>query len=95
LTAHNDPERHWSGDDGLQYSEIINRIKGAIVEYEQGKKEGKYVDVHNYQFTPQSLAFLADTLYGLGLTELRVHRLYETVTNTFEFCIVLKKYSSR
>lgn len=44
-----------------------------------------------HQFTPQGLAFIVDALHALGHTELRVHRLYETVQNSDEFGIVLQK----
>jgi len=49
------------------------------------------VDTLRFQFTPQGLAFVVDTLYSLGLTKLRVHRLYETVQNSDEFGMVLRK----
>lgn len=53
LTCHNDPSRHWAGDHGD--AEIdVERIKGAINEYEKAKIENRYIDVHSLQFTPSS-----------------------------------------
>lgn len=49
------------------------------------------LEVHNYKFTPQGLAFIIDTLYELELTDLHVHRLYETIYGSNEFTIVLKR----
>lgn len=92
LTVHKDVTGHWSGQSGTPYSNtVVEQLQSAVAEYEQGIADRKYIDVHNYHFTPQSLPFLVDTIYNLGLTELRVHRLYETVNGQFEFGIVLKK----
>jgi hypothetical protein len=92
LTVHNDVTRHWSGLSGAVYpNNLVERLLNSVAEYDQGMAEKKYIDVHNYHFTPQSLAFIVDTVYNLGLTNMRVHRLYETLEGRFEFGVVLKK----
>lgn len=92
LTVHSDVARHWSGLNGALFPDyFLDRVKSALAEYEAGMTEKKYIDVHNYHFTPQSLAFIVDAVYNLGLANLRVHRLYETLEGRFEFGIVLKK----
>lgn len=92
LTVHNDVPKHWAGDHGPQYPRaVLELLRNGVAEYETSVQEHTYVDVHHYNFTPQGLAFIVDTLHNLGLTELRVHRLYETVKDRFEFGIVLKK----
>jgi hypothetical protein len=92
LTVHNEVARHWSGQNGSPYPKnYLERLRQSLTEFEQGLAEERYIDVHNYHFTPQSLAFIVDTVYNLGLTSLRVHRLYETLQGHFEFGIVLKK----
>ena len=95
LTQHNNAGMHWQGKHGPLYSaDIVSRIVGSFQEYATAEANGGFVDVHTYQFTPQGLAFMVDILYELGLTDLRVHRLYETLENKIEFCLVLKKCSS-
>ena len=93
----NDAEKNWHGEYGFPYEdasdkEFLEKVKEAIDLFEQGKKSnGVAVDVLQYHFTPNSLAFIVDSLYGLGLTNLRVHRLYDTLANSDEFNIVLKR----
>lgn len=92
LTVHNDVARHWREQSGVPYpTNYLERLQQSVNEFEQGLAEKKYIDVHNYHFTPQSLAFIVDTVYNLGLTNIRVHRLYETLEGQFEFGIVFKK----
>jgi hypothetical protein len=67
------------------------RLQDAIGEWITGSKSGGYVDVHNYQFTPESLLHLVEHLGAMGLTDLHVHRLYPPPRSSPEFGIVLKK----
>lgn len=91
LVGHNDVAHHWKGAHGAPYSPDLERMKLAVKEYQDHLAANIYIDVHNYHFTPQGLAFIVDTLYNLGLTEMRVHRLYDTLDGHFEFGIVLKR----
>ena len=91
---------YWAGNASIYLEEksrkeISKMIKGYVDLYGQTLKEGSFVDLHNYRFIPQSMAFLVRTLYDLGLIDLRVHRVYETVLDGIEFAIVLKKCISR
>jgi hypothetical protein len=92
--THNSAQEHWkSGEQqnhGPRYKDK-SLFGAAMQEFREAKESGKYLDVHNYQFVPQGLAHIVDMLYEMGLTKLRVHRLYETVLDHFEFGIVLKK----
>jgi predicted SAM-dependent methyltransferase len=94
VTTHNVANRHWKTglhqDHGPQYR-VKSAYEAAVKEYLDAKASNAYVDVHNYQFTPQGLAHIVDMLYEMRLTNLRVHRLYETVIDQFEFAIVLRK----
>lgn len=92
LTQHNVAYYHWSGRHDPPFPEnLIERLKLALVEYESAKRGEETYYVNNYQFTPQSLAHIVDTLHRMGLTSLRVHRVYETLLNQLEFFIVLQK----
>lgn len=74
---------------------ISSMIQLYIGEYQKHSKAGTFLDLHNYRFIPQSMAFIVRTLYDLNLIDLRVHRLYETVRDGIEFGIVLKKCTLR
>lgn len=90
LTTHNDPGRHWSGDHGAPvHAEQPERLRDAVRAYVSSG--GSYIDVHAWQFTPQSFRTIAETLYTLALSPLRVLRLYATTKGWNEFYVVLQK----
>lgn len=91
LTTHNDSERHWAGDHAdLGYEEsITERTDAAIQEYVAAN--GKYIDVHAWQFTPRSFRSLMKGLFDLSYTEFVVERVYETPRSNIEFTAVLRK----
>jgi hypothetical protein len=92
LTQHNDPEKHWKGEhDTLDASLVAGRIRGALIEFDVARRQSSYVDVYNYQFTPQSLSMAVNILHELHISPMKVHQVYETVKGQIEFCIVLKK----
>lgn len=84
LTTHNDALRHWQGDHGDPNGRE-DAIRGAIAEHSMGQ----YVDVHAWQFTPDSLRKIVSAVApGIGLRPLRV---YQTPFGAGEFCAVLQK----
>jgi hypothetical protein len=92
----NDAEKNWHGEysfpyEGASDKTFLGKLKKAIAEYQADKFSLDYVDVLRYQFTPHTLALIVDSLYDLGLTSMRVHRLYDTVADTDEFSLVLKR----
>lgn len=99
LQVANDAHKNWHGEYGFPYEDasdegFLNKIKLAIADYQNTDNNNAaidHVDVLRYHFTPHSLAFTVDTLYALGLTDLRVHRLYETLADSAEFGMVLKR----
>jgi len=66
MLAHNNALRHWMGDHGAagELKGDIENIKEAITEF-QGA-DG-YIDVHCWQFTPQSFVKLLQDLRSLDL----------------------------
>ena len=86
LTTHNEPLRHWQGEHGIP-SQDVGKIRAALVETESS--QGKYVDVHAWQFTPRSFRTTMNTINDLGLAPLRPVRVYETPFGRCEFCAVL------
>jgi len=90
LTQHNVAYDHWSGRHDPPFPEnLVERLKLALDEYESANQTAETYFV-NYQFTPQSLSHIVDTLHRMGLTSLRVHRVYETLRNQLEFFVVLQ-----
>lgn len=90
LVTHNDPVRHWRGDHGeVGAIERRRRVGEALSLWRSG--EGEYLDVHAWQFTPESFADLLDTLARLELCAFEVERVYDTPRDRAEFCAVLRR----
>lgn len=87
FTTHNDPVRHWAGDHGeISYS--IDNVKAAINEY---KNADGILDVHAWQFTPETFAEIINELTRLELISFEIVQVYPTLRNEFEFKVVLRK----
>jgi len=85
LTTHNDSARHWNGDhEQPGVNAEPQRITQAIHECE--KADGDYIDVHAWQFTPQTFRSLMNQLVAIGLTTLRPVCLPGTPHAQNEFC---------
>ena len=90
LVTHNDPVRHWRGDHGgVGDDERRRRAAEAIAAYR--RSAGDYLDVHAWQFTPESFAAAMRTLAGLGLSAFEVEAVYDTPRDRAEFCAVLRR----
>jgi SAM-dependent methyltransferase len=91
LTTHNDPARHWQGDHGLPVSQQqgLDCVKGAIDHIV--KNADVYLDTHAWHFTPQIFEDIVTKIYQLGLSMLKVDKIYNTPVGRFEFCAILSK----
>lgn len=89
MTTHNNSIEHWRGNSGAHGDDLKERWKAAEVEFNLAK--GKYIDVHCWQFTPNSFASIVSNLYNLGMISFQVEHIFETPTNDLEFCVVLRK----
>lgn len=91
LTTHNHPLRHWKGDhaDPSHWSSIAPRTRAAVQEFEAAN--GGYIDVHAWQFTPESFRRLMQNLFGMGLISLRPIRVYDSPYGSNEFTAILQK----
>lgn len=87
LTTHNDAGRHWAGDHGEPKG--LTQALWAIDEW--NFSNGAYIDVHAWQFTPQSFRKLMQDLRALKLTPFEVEFVGETPHGRFEFCARLRK----
>jgi hypothetical protein len=61
----------------------------AKLEFENAR--GTYIDVHCWQFTPNSLRGIIEALFKLGVIDFEIEEVWETPKNDLEFCAVLKK----
>ncbi|MEX6509127.1 methyltransferase domain-containing protein [Jiella sp. M17.18] len=90
MTTHSDALRHWQGDhEDANLASRFDRV-GAAIEALNLSQSG-YVDVHSWQFTPESFRRLISELEACEYIGLSVSRVYETVWGQYEFCAVLAK----
>jgi hypothetical protein len=92
LTTHNDSMRHWIGDHGGNILGLKAKWELAVNEFESAK--GSYIDVHCWQFTPESFESTIKNLLALELIKFDIEEVYETPVNSLEFCAILKKVNS-
>jgi len=86
LTCHNDTIRHWNNDHGIENVDF-NSLLDSIKEYE----EESYIDVHSMQFTPKSFENIINILNSTKYINLQIDKVYNTLKNSNEFFVVLKK----
>lgn len=92
LTCHNDSIRHWNNDHGDQtYVSNPEIIMSAIKEYQNSVFTNQYTDVHSLQFTPESFENIINLLNKLNYINLVVDNIYNTIKNSCEFYVILKK----
>ncbi len=90
LTCHNEAFRHWKGDHGpVPYRP--SAVSEAIKEYRKSVETGEYVDVHAWQFTPDSLETNVRFLNDLGYCDLVPEAVFPTARDGIEFYAVLRK----
>lgn len=91
LTTHNDVKRHWQGDHedpGFRQT-AVNRVHAAIEQHRNAKDT--YIDVHAWQFVPDSFRSITVMLHSLGLLDLYPVMVYDTPNGRQEFTAVLSK----
>jgi len=91
LTTHNDSTQHWDGNHGSATVDPM-RVASAISEFEANSEHG--IDVHAWQFTPESFERIVQPLFDLHLIPFGIERIYPTVRNDIEFFAILKKMPS-
>lgn len=92
LTCHNNSASHWNNDHGNQtYFSNENSIINAIEEYKNSISNNQYLDVHSLQFTPDSFKNIINLLNRLNYIDLVIDKVYNTLRNSNEFYVILKK----
>lgn len=88
--THNDAARHWAGDHGTPlYVSHPQKLVEAANEFES--RQGKYIDVHGWQFTPETFSDLVARLVELKMSPLQVTDMFQTSPGSLEFSAVLKR----
>jgi SAM-dependent methyltransferase len=88
--AHNDTKRHWAGDHG-ELRHPLSELMGKILSSQRSILEERYIDIHHYVFTSDTFHEVFDALFLLGITQLELHRCYNTPYNSNTFCAVFRK----
>ena len=94
--THNEAVLHWLGEHGKRFGEgddanAKEKLFNKIERYADSIEKGAYLDVHNWQFTPDSFGYIVNTLNRLGLIDLSILRLCHTLWGRFEFVAMLEK----
>ncbi|MGA9342358.1 MAG: hypothetical protein WBV61_08495 [Rhodanobacteraceae bacterium] len=90
IVTHNDPARHWQGDHGEPgYRSDPRRVTAGMQTFRNARD--KYVDVHAWQFTPDSFGEILGLLHNNGLSAMRLLRVYPGIFGSIEFYAVLEK----
>ena len=88
--THNEKARHWIGDHGsVARDEELARSALAALEEERAS-DGAYIDMHAWQFTPDSFAQITNTTYLMGLSRLRPVSVSDTLRGRHEFAAVFE-----
>ena len=89
------PDWHWQGNHGEDVFELktnFNCYESLIKDYLANKKRTSIeVNSHPWRFYPRSFLFIVDSLNKMGLTKLKVDKIYCTRTNELHFYAILKK----
>jgi len=88
LVTHSNTFKHWMGRHGV-LSDVAAKVAASCREYDEA--EGNYIDVHAWQFTPGSFAFIVSTLHELKYIDFRLLRIYYTDFLELEFFAMLEK----
>ena len=91
--THNDASRHWAGDHGENpFERPADHALGAWMRSVRDtyRAATDYVDVHAWQFDPESFRGLLQHLHDSGLSELAPVRVYPTVTGALEFYAIIQ-----
>lgn len=90
FTTHNDAFRHWHGDHmdaGFEKS-IPARTEKAVQEFHAA--QGGYVDVHRWQFTPESFEDIMSGLSKMGEVRLKLKEINQTPQFDMQFTAILE-----
>lgn len=91
LTVHNDPALHWQKQPMHPIEVDTGKVLQAMEEH--ANAGDGYIDVHAWQFTPQSFRSLMQMLFEMREIDFSVERVYATRYGANEFWAILQKAS--
>lgn len=93
--THINPDLHWNGNHGQDLFDIktdFSCYESLIKDYLDNKLRTIIeVNSHPWRFYPRSFLFIVDSLNKMGLTKLKVEKIYCTRANELHFYAVLKR----
>ncbi len=90
LLTHNDSIEHWKGNHGhISNDNIMDRLSSAVSEYETSNSQ--YIDVHAWQFTPQSMHTILTQLEIANKISFSSKKVFTTPWGRNEFIVILEK----
>jgi len=89
MLTHNDSKKHWMGDSGGKSNYCANDLEKVRQEFYESEK---YIDVHSWYFTPESLYRILEKLFELKLINLKIKRIFPTIKYSNEFFCILEKF---
>jgi hypothetical protein len=66
-------------------------VQTALRFYQEAQDAGRYVDLHAWQFTPDSFRAIVQVLNELGMVALEPLRIYSTLAGSHEFWAILRQ----
>jgi hypothetical protein len=89
FVTHNDTARHWIGDHGAPLMAVNPAVLSQAINEFEATNAG-YIDVHAWQFTPESFEANINALKALNLTNFMIERLDHAKRGQNEFCAILR-----
>ena len=93
MPAHNDAARHWRDDHGEKPTISLQAYEKVISDYNVALSGNKYVDMHEWYFTPDGFVDICNNLQAMNLIDLKVETCNPTERESIEFYVALKKES--
>lgn len=84
--THNDALRHWKNDHGTKPAPLKAYVEEALKQFYKPVWKG-----HMFCFTPDSFKEIFYAAKEMEYTKLELIKLYTTIYNQVEFCVILKK----
>lgn len=89
LLTHNDSKRHWMGLHG-DSTVKSSKVQEAIRAFDDSEASGAWLDVHAWQFTPNSFEEMITLTNQLGLQPFSAEKIYATRFGELEFFGILQ-----
>ena len=90
-TTHNEAVMHWADNHGYPLDADSRSLDCYIKTVKEFFTTTSYIDSHQWRFQPRNFLHICNSLYKMGLTKLKIEKLYCTQKNSNEFMAILTK----